>query len=115
MGKVKKLVGHFSQENPDCQGCVERIMDKILYEDGSVESDLTALMRKMALLKRQGAVYKTEVKDRALYEKKMKDLLDDLECMNRFLKYLSKEMPDRARVIQDCEDEMRMYILRHRG
>ncbi len=114
MGQVKQLIPPFvAEKNPEDSNYANKIIHKLLYEDGCVESDIRALVRKSALIRKQGAVHHSLIKDRREYKEKMKVILIELGSLNNFMEFVLEQMPDRVYEINESIRENNMYLKNH--
>ncbi|HEO66402.1 MAG TPA: hypothetical protein ENI73_11120 [Spirochaetes bacterium] len=114
MGQVKQLISPFAAEkSPEDRDYANKIINKLLYEDGCVESDIRALIRKAALIRKQGAVHHSLMKDRREYKEKMKLILTELDSLNNFMQFVLEQMPDRVHEISESIRENKMYLKNH--
>lgn len=114
MGKVKQLIYSFKQsKGSDIIPFVDEVIDKILYDNGNIESDLTALIIKAADLRKQGATYHSLVKDKREYSQKMSLLISELSVLNSFLEFVAEKIPGRLNEIKDSIRNNGSYIHLH--
>ena len=114
MGQVQQLIKPFKEgDGSGLKSFVDGVLTRILYEDGSVESDIRALMRKSALLRKQGAVNHSLVKNKAEYKKKMDGILSELKGLNSFMEFVSLKLPDRKKELDESTRSNQSYIALH--
>ncbi|MDH5682525.1 MAG: hypothetical protein OEZ36_13120 [Spirochaetota bacterium] len=114
MGQVWQLIKPYREgEGAGKDAFVDGVLSRMLYEDGSVESDLRALMRKSALLRKEGAVSHSLVKDKAQYKKKMDEVIGELADLNSFMEYVTAKIPDRQKELAVSIKDNKSYIATH--
>lgn len=112
MGKVHSFIEPFKIDKEKTKS---DLLEKLLYENGSIESDLRALIHKSALLRTEGARYRSLVRDPKEYQGKMIHILKDLAFLHEFLEYIAEKMPSRKKEIEDCLSQNRRYLSQHKN
>ncbi|MDH4127783.1 MAG: hypothetical protein OEV44_03445 [Spirochaetota bacterium] len=114
MGEIKKLIPSFKQEmGSSVNQFADNILEKILYDDGWIESDLRALIKRSADLRRQGASCHSLIKSKSEYNRKMQDIISQLSDLNKFLEFITKKLPDRKSEIIITINENSSYLKVH--
>ena len=115
MGQVKGLLSAYKNEKGDAENrFADNVISNLLYENGSMESDLRALSKKSADLKKRGAELHNLVKNKKEYQMKMSEVLSQLTCLNSFLEFVLNKMPDRANEYNIVIDENNSYLNLHK-
>ncbi len=114
MGKVKQLLDSYKQSSdPNTKSFVDNVLQKLLYDNGSIESDLRALIRKSALLQTEGAKSHSLTKNPREYKSKMREIIDQLSQLNLFIEYIVKNMPESLQIINQTIIKNKIYIGMH--
>jgi hypothetical protein len=123
MHDVNPFIGEFKKyHDPDYNKYYDSTISKILYNNHDIESDFRALIEKSSQLKKHFAEVPHKFHHSSFHapdyksiKENQKSILNELEKLNYFIKYLMQKLPHSKDILSPCVENNEYYLRLYRN